>query len=101
MFSGNGIWEIVELINKQEEIKKILPDLLLDYNSRDEEQEVELMTGFKGLQEIFREQVEIMNTGEVVNAKNNDRKNIAAHKVNMAFLLIFNCSWLINLFVNI
>jgi predicted transcriptional regulator len=46
------------------QVKSVLPMLLSMYDSSKEEQEVELLTGLKGLEIIFREQVLIMGRGE-------------------------------------
>jgi len=46
------------------ELNNILPGLLKNFNSSKEDQEVELLTGLKGLEILFREQVDIMNSGE-------------------------------------
>ncbi len=43
----------------------LLPNLLAKYNSSKEEQEVELLSGLKGLEIIFREQIDLLNKGEV------------------------------------
>jgi sugar-specific transcriptional regulator TrmB len=48
----------------EEEAKTILPQLIGLFNSSKEDQEVELLKGFKGMQIIFREQIEIMKPGE-------------------------------------
>ena len=53
--------EVTELETKA---KTMLPALLSLYNSSDKEQEVELMIGLKGLEIIFREQIEILKPGE-------------------------------------
>ena len=42
----------------------ILPMLLAKFDSSKEEQEVELLTGLKGMELVFKEQVERMNKGE-------------------------------------
>ena len=53
------------VIEKTEETaKSIMPQLSELFNSSKEEQEVELLKGLKGLQIIFREQIEIMHKGE-------------------------------------
>ncbi|MBW2990631.1 hypothetical protein KY348_02910 [Candidatus Woesearchaeota archaeon] len=48
----------------EKQTKEILPSLLLQFNSSKKEQEVELLTGLKGLEIIFREQVEMLRKGE-------------------------------------
>jgi sugar-specific transcriptional regulator TrmB len=53
-----------EFINLEKEAKTIIPALLNSFNSSKEEQEVQLITGLKGLQIIFREQLEILKSGE-------------------------------------
>ncbi len=53
-------------INQTEEaFKSILPELMYKFSSSKEEQEVELLQGVKGLEIIFREQVESLKAGEV------------------------------------
>ena len=55
-----------EQINKIElDAKSILPALLLKFNSSAKEQEVELLSGLKGLEILFKEQVDILNAGEI------------------------------------
>lgn len=49
----------------EEQTKNILPELLLKYDSSKKDQEVELITGLRGLQIIFREQVDSLKKGEV------------------------------------
>ncbi|MDP1695158.1 MAG: helix-turn-helix domain-containing protein [Candidatus Woesearchaeota archaeon] len=52
-------------ISKTEaEVKSILPNLLSLYGSSKEEQEVELISGLKGLELIFKEQIEAMHKGD-------------------------------------
>lgn len=54
-----------EKINKIElETKLIIPTLLLKFNSSSKKQEVELLNGLKGLEILFKEQIEILNAGE-------------------------------------
>lgn len=53
-----------KITDVEEKIKNILPTLLLKFQSSKKDQEVELFTGLKGLQAIFYEQIEIMNSGE-------------------------------------
>ncbi|MBU1198551.1 MAG: hypothetical protein KKF46_02510 [Nanoarchaeota archaeon] len=53
-----------ELAILEKEAHNILPELLLKYNSSKEEQEVELLSGLKGLEIIFREQIRIMKKNE-------------------------------------
>ncbi|MCF7871519.1 hypothetical protein K9L97_00630 [Candidatus Woesearchaeota archaeon] len=50
--------KIKETENK---INSILPQLLMKFNSSEKDEEVELYTGLKGLQIIFREQIDILN----------------------------------------
>lgn len=59
------------LENKKEEIselelqaKNMLPKLLAKFNDSKEEQEVELITGLKGLEILFREQLQTLSVGE-------------------------------------
>jgi len=49
----------------EEKTKKIMPNLLLKYDSSKKEQEVELITGLRGLQVVFREQVESLKENEM------------------------------------
>jgi HTH-type transcriptional regulator, sugar sensing transcriptional regulator len=61
----NYIDEKKEEINKlEQDAKSILPSLLLKFNASSTKQEVELLSGLKGLEIIFKEQVEILNKGE-------------------------------------
>lgn len=53
-----------KLTQIEKQTKEILPSLLLQFNSSKEEQEVELLTGLKGLEIIFREQVEMLGKRE-------------------------------------
>jgi len=55
-----------EEVNKiEQDVKSILPTLLLKFTSSAKEQEVELLSGLKGLEILFREQVEILNEGDI------------------------------------
>lgn len=61
----NYLEEKKEKIKKiEEQTKSIIPVLLSKYNSSKEDQEVELITGIKGLEIIFREQIDILKKGE-------------------------------------
>jgi predicted DNA-binding transcriptional regulator len=53
-----------DIAKTEEQAKNIIPQLLLRFNSSKEEQEVELLTGLKGLELIFREQIELLGKGE-------------------------------------
>ena len=54
-----------EEVNKiEQDAKSILPMLLLKFNSTAKEQEVELLNGLKGLEILFREQIDLLNAGE-------------------------------------
>ncbi|HLC54791.1 MAG TPA: helix-turn-helix domain-containing protein [Candidatus Nanoarchaeia archaeon] len=62
---------ITYIEEKKEKLKKIeqqtrtlLPSLLAQFNSFKKKQEVELITGLKGLEVIFREQVSLLDKGE-------------------------------------
>ena len=48
----------------EEQAKQIIPFLLQQFDESKEDQEVELLSGLKGLEIIFREQVEILKKGE-------------------------------------
>jgi len=48
----------------EEQARNILPSLMLRFQSSKEDQEVELLSGLKGLEVIFREQVELLKKGE-------------------------------------
>jgi sugar-specific transcriptional regulator TrmB len=48
----------------EEQAKKIIPNLMLQFQSSKEEQEVELLSGLKGLEIIFREQIDLLKKGE-------------------------------------
>jgi len=54
--------EKLDTIEKQ--TKSLIPTLLSLYNSSKEDEEVELITGMKGLEVIFREQIEELKKGE-------------------------------------
>jgi sugar-specific transcriptional regulator TrmB len=53
-----------EIIILEKQASDILPMLLAKFNSSKVAQEVELLTGMKGLEVIFREQVEMLKKGE-------------------------------------
>jgi len=53
-----------DILEIEKEAKSIIPKLLAKYNSSKEDQEIELISGMKGLEIIFREQVDILNKGE-------------------------------------
>jgi len=53
-----------EVDNIEAQAKLMIPQLLAQYNSSKEDQEIELLTGLKGLEIIFREQVEILKKGD-------------------------------------
>ena len=53
-----------QISKTEKEVKSILPNLLSLYSSSKEEQEVELVSGLKGLELIFKEQIELMNKGD-------------------------------------
>ena len=50
--------------NIENQTKQILPLLLEKFNSSKEEEEVEILSGLKGLETIFREQVDNLKKGE-------------------------------------
>jgi sugar-specific transcriptional regulator TrmB len=52
------------ILDLEKQTQSILPSLLLKYNSSKEDQEVELITGMKGLEVLFREQVDALKKGE-------------------------------------
>jgi sugar-specific transcriptional regulator TrmB len=54
-----------QITNIEKEVNVILPSLLSQFNSSKEEQEVELLSGLKGLEILFREQIDILNKGEI------------------------------------
>lgn len=54
-----------EVLDLEKDAKLILPNLLAKFNSSKEDQEVELLTGIKGLEIIFREQIDIMHKGDI------------------------------------
>lgn len=54
-----------EIHKIEQDAKSILPTLLLKFTSSTKEQEVELLSGLKGLEILFREQVEILGAGEI------------------------------------
>lgn len=53
-----------QISKTEKEAKSILPKLLALYASSKEEQEVQLISGLKGLEIIFKEQVELLNKGD-------------------------------------
>ncbi len=53
-----------EITDVEKQAKSLIPFLLEKFNSSKEEQEVELLSGIKGLEIIFREQVDILKKGE-------------------------------------
>lgn len=53
-----------ELLDLEKQAKSLLPQLLSKYGTSKEEQEVELISGIKGLEVIFREQVDSLSKGE-------------------------------------
>lgn len=53
-----------EIVEIEKQTKDILPKLLEKFNSSNENQEVELITGMKGLEILFREQVDSLKKGE-------------------------------------
>lgn len=55
----------MQIKDVESQVNSILPDLLSKFNSSKEDQEVELMSGLKGLEIIFREQVDLLSKGEV------------------------------------
>jgi len=53
-----------EILEIEKETKLIIPMLLAKYNSSKEDQEIELISGMKGLEVIFREQVDMLKKDE-------------------------------------
>ena len=53
-----------EIVDIEKQAKMLLPTLLSKFNSSKEDQEVELITGMRGLEVIFREQVDELSKGE-------------------------------------
>ena len=53
-----------KIFDIENEAKSILPQLMLRFNSSKKGQEVELLSGLRGLEVIFREQVEMMKKGD-------------------------------------
>lgn len=49
----------------EKQTKSIIPNLLAKFNSSTEDQEVELISGSKGLDIIFREQIDALKTGDI------------------------------------
>ncbi len=61
----NYIDQKKEEVNKiEEDAKAILPTLLLKFSSSTTEKEVELLSGLKGLEVLFREQIAMLKPGE-------------------------------------
>jgi len=53
-----------EIVETEKSAKSILPELLAKYASSKESQEVELVSGISGLQMLFMEQIDILNSGD-------------------------------------
>ncbi len=53
-----------QIVNTENEVKSILPNLLSLYSSSKEDQEVELISGLKGLEILFKEQIDRLKKGE-------------------------------------
>jgi len=53
-----------KIIELEKQTKMLIPSLMMQFNNSNEEQEVELLQGIKGMESVFREQVEILNKGE-------------------------------------
>ena len=53
-----------EISSLEKQAKLAIPGLLSLFNSSKEDQEVEILSGLKGLEIVFREQVEILKPGE-------------------------------------
>ena len=53
-----------EVLDIEEQARKLIPSLLSRYTSSKEEQEVELLIGLKGLEIIFREQIDLLQKGD-------------------------------------
>lgn len=53
-----------KLLEIEKRAELILPELLTKFNSSQKNQEVELITGLKGLEIIFREQIELLKKGD-------------------------------------
>ncbi|MBS3083691.1 hypothetical protein J4423_02705 [Candidatus Pacearchaeota archaeon] len=53
-----------KILGMENDANSILPQLMLRFNSSKKEQEVELLSGLRGLEVIFREQVEMMKKGD-------------------------------------
>ena len=54
-----------KIINIEKKAKLILPQLLLSYNSSIEDEEVEVLSGIKGLEVIFREQIDTLKKDDI------------------------------------
>jgi HTH-type transcriptional regulator, sugar sensing transcriptional regulator len=54
-----------KFVNIERQTKQLIPSLLASYNSSKEEQEIEIVKGLRGLEVIFREQVDALKPGEV------------------------------------
>ncbi len=52
------------ILEVEQQVRTILPRLLTRFQSSFEEQEVELLNGIKGLEALFREQVELLQPGD-------------------------------------
>nr|MDA3836540.1 hypothetical protein [Nanoarchaeota archaeon] len=54
-----------KIINLEKQTQLIIPILLSKFNSSTKEQEVELITGIKGLEIVFKEQIEILKNNDI------------------------------------
>nr|MBA4405279.1 hypothetical protein [Nanoarchaeum sp.] len=54
-----------EILDIEKQAKEIMPFLFEKYNSSKDEREVEIISGMKGLEVIFREQIEILNRDDI------------------------------------
>lgn len=53
-----------QIVNTERQVNLIMPELLSKFGSSKEDQEVELLAGLKGLEIIFREQIDLLHKGE-------------------------------------
>ena len=49
----------------ENELQQVMPSLLSQFNSSNKEQEVELLQGIKGLEIVFREQIDSMKKNQI------------------------------------
>lgn len=78
-----------EIAKAEDLAKRVLPELMARFASSEEEQEVGLLVGLKGLEIIFHEQIEMMKKGEacyvIGGTRGSDEESVYAffHKIHV------------------